>query len=275
MIPHEHKSCGAVQVADSAADVPSGVGGEPRFEGFLWELAALLERTLGPAGRIRTGDSPPALPVGPPQLCDELQPPRRAWPEILESQLAAAVQRLESRLEALPEQWAASQPATSPRSAPTPAAPPPSEGRLERTLLGEELAADDTIAEARQTLLAGLLSGDRPACSLAGQLLLFQSVAVERLPQILKDLGEAFYQWRPKTAAQTDPLEAALVLWLNKRCGETQCLNYIEVVQPSDRFDHLRHSSEQGGNEILEVCGWIVARRGSDRPFAKARVTVR
>ena len=46
---------------------------------------------------------------------------------------------------------------------------------------------------------------------LAGQLLVFQSAPAERLPQLLKDLGEAFYRWQPKATPGTNPLEEALV----------------------------------------------------------------
>lgn len=261
-------------------------GGEELFRRFAQDLAGLLERLVGVAPAPRASGPADPAPADE-RVGDELRALRQEWSEWWERRLLPAIRDVEAKVDALAERCvsvpspaAPVPPPLPPLPAPLPAGGPSSRRsageELERVLLGEQLAADTTFADARQALVAGVVSREREACVLAGFLLLFQSVAVERLPQILKDLGEAFYQWHPKPAGrEPDGFEAALVAWLNTRCAEAQIPNYVEVVQPGDRFDHLLHNAEQGGNEVLEVAGWIVARRGSDRPFAKARVTAR
>ena len=94
-------------------------------------------------------------------------------------------------------------PAARPRPSRWPSRSPP-RGRP-ATGSGRSSARDwppmPNLAFQRQQLLTGVLDGDAGACSLAGQLLVFQSAPAERLPQLLKDIGEAYYRWQPKTRA--------------------------------------------------------------------------
>jgi hypothetical protein len=143
----------------------------------------------------------------------------------------------------------------------------------EWAILGPDLAQRPELAFQRQQLLSGLLEGDPGACTLAGQLLVFQSAPAERLPQLLKDLGEAFYRWQPKTAPGTNPMEEALLQWLKRSCEEAGINNTIVLVHPGERFDATRHTAASRGVEIREVHGWIVL-RDNGKVYTKASVAV-
>ena len=153
---------------------------------------------------------------------------------------------------------------------------PPSTGsaQWEQAILGRRLADDPALAFPRQQLLGGVLDGDRRACSLAGRLLLFQAAPAERLPPLLKEIGEAYYRWQPKTSPGTIPLEEAMVRWLQNACEAVGISNTIELVHPGERFDSARHSAASRGVEITEVRGWIVLRAGG-KVYTKASVAVR
>ena len=144
----------------------------------------------------------------------------------------------------------------------------------EQAILGPSLAQDPALAFQRRQLLDGVLEGNAGACALAGQLLVFQSAPPERLPQQLKDLGEAFYRWQPKKTPGTNPVEEALVGWLRRSCENAGINNTIELVHPGERFDSTRHNATSRGVEITEVRGWIVL-RDNGRVYTKATVAVR
>jgi len=144
----------------------------------------------------------------------------------------------------------------------------------QRAILGPDLAAAADLADQRQQLIEGVLRGDRAACGLAGQLLIFQAAPAERLPQLLKDLGEAYYHWEPKLDAGTRVLEEALVQWLQRYCEAAGLANTIELVHPGQRFDASRHHATSRGVEITAVHGWIVL-RDNGKVYMKATVSVR
>ena len=154
-----------------------------------------------------------------------------------------------------------------------PAAPPTS-AQWEQAVVGPALAANPALALERRQLLGGVLEGQAGACALAGQLLVFQSAPVERLPQLLKDIGEAFYRWQPKTSPGTNPMEQTLADWLQRSCETAGIYNTIELVHPGERFDSTRHTATSRGVEITEVRGWIVL-RDNGRVYTKATVEVR
>lgn len=144
----------------------------------------------------------------------------------------------------------------------------------EKALLGGELAANPSLASPRQQLLSGVLEGNPAACALAGQLLLFRSAPPERLAPLLKDLGEAYYRWQPKTRPGNSPFEEALAAWLRRVCEQAGLHNTIELVHPGERFDASRHNATTRGVEITQVHGWIVL-RDNGKVYTKATVTVR
>jgi len=152
--------------------------------------------------------------------------------------------------------------------------PPQKTAAWENAILGPDLAADSRLAFKRQELIDGMLAGDAGARWLAGQLLTFQSAPAERLPQLLKEIGEAYYRWQPKTAPGTNPFEDALVRWLQKRCEAAGISNTIELVHPGERFDASRHNASSRGVEITAAHGWIVL-RDNGKVYTKAAVAVK
>jgi hypothetical protein len=141
-------------------------------------------------------------------------------------------------------------------------------------VLGPELISDGALGVPCEQLLEGVLAGDGPAQGLAGQLLVFRSASPERLPQLLKDLGEAYYRWQPKTAPGNNLFEEALVRFLQRTCENAGIYNSIELVHPGERFDSGRHNATSRGVEIVQVLGWIVL-RDNGRVYTKAAVEVR
>lgn len=158
-----------------------------------------------------------------------------------------------------------------------PAAPSSSAGGAgiwPRALLGAELAAAPQLGFQRQRLLDGVLEGDAAARWFVGLLLVFQAAPPEKMPPLLKDLGEALYRWQPKTSAGANPFETALVRALLERCQAAGINNTIELVNPGERFDAARHNATTRGVEISEVHGWVVL-RDNGKVYTKANVAVK
>lgn len=151
---------------------------------------------------------------------------------------------------------------------------PVSSSGWEKAVLGSDMAAQPALAFQRNQLLNGVLGGDVAACALAGQLLVFQSAPAERLPPLLKEIGEAYYRWQPKTRPGNSPFEESLAGWLQRTCEAAGLHNTIELVHPGERFDATRHNASTRGVEITEVHGWIVL-RDNGKVYTKANVTVR
>ena len=155
-----------------------------------------------------------------------------------------------------------------------PAFGPPSGGDWERVILGPALAENPDLMFQRQQLLRGVLDGEAAACSFAGQLLVFQSAPPEKMPALLKDIGEAYYRWEPKTRPEANEMEQALVAWLQRACDDARIANTIELVHSGERFDSTRHTATDRGVEITEVYGWIVL-RDNGKVYTKASVAVK
>jgi hypothetical protein len=131
---------------------------------------------------------------------------------------------------------------------------------LEQAILGPDMQGNPALTVYRQQLMHGVLSGEPAACGLAGQL--------------LKEIGEAFYRWMPRSQPGTSPMEQSLILWLQKRCETVGIANTIEPVHPGERFDASRHNATSRGVEITRVHGWIVL-RDNGKVYMKATVDVR
>lgn len=144
----------------------------------------------------------------------------------------------------------------------------------EQSILGAELAAEPWLGNERRRLLQGVVTGEPAACGFAGQLLIFRGAPAERLPQLLKDVGEAYYRWQPKRSAEDSPFETALAGCLQRACEAAGINNAIELVRLGERFDSTRHATTGRGVEIVEVLGWIVL-RDNGRVYTKASVGVR
>jgi hypothetical protein len=153
-----------------------------------------------------------------------------------------------------------------------PASPAANNYAWERAILGDELAAEPMLAAERAELVDALLSGDETAAALVGWLLIFAAAPSDRVPQLLRDVGEAYYAWRPHTGG--DSFRNALIEYIRGRCEAAGVGNKIELVQPGDRFDQSRHISKQRGIEVEDVHGWVVL-RDNGKVYTKASVTTK
>lgn len=145
---------------------------------------------------------------------------------------------------------------------------------LELAILGPELAGNPRLESDRQQLVTGFLSGQAAARTLVGWLLVFQASSHGKWPGLLRDIGEAYYGWQPRTSGEAAPLENALVAWLHRLFRQAGLPHTIELTNPGERFDASRHHSTEPGVEVTEVRGWIVL-RDTDKVFAKATVVVK
>jgi hypothetical protein len=147
-------------------------------------------------------------------------------------------------------------------------------GNWQEALLGGELAHNPALTADKNRLLGGVLNSDPAACGLLGSLLQFRAAAADKMPTLLKDIGEAFYRWQPRSSGGTSELEKALVQWLMRACEQAGMANTIELVTPGERFDSLRHNAARPGVEITQVLGWVVL-RDNGKVYTKASVAVK
>jgi hypothetical protein len=107
----------------------------------------------------------------------------------------------------------------------------------------------------------------------------FRTVTPDRLPLLLRQIGESYYAWRPRAqpgTAEEDPMESALVRALHARCERNGVRNKIEVLRPGARFDSARHETDGGlgGTTVVEVRGWLVL-KGDGGVLYRAKVAAR
>lgn len=178
----------------------------------------------------------------------------------LEGRLEGGLQGLSDLLRPVEPEPAAAGPATS--------------GDWQRIIFGAELAEHPELEFQRQQLLDGLMRGEPGACALIGQLIVFRSAVTERMPTLLKEIGEAYYRWQPKTRPGANRMEQVLVDWLQETMQEAGISNAIELVHPGERFDSTRHTAVSRGVEITEVHGWIVL-RDNGKVYTKASVSAK
>lgn len=141
-------------------------------------------------------------------------------------------------------------------------------------VFGGLLASNADLTGELQQIVDSAGGGNDAARQLVGSLLLLQSSGVDRAPNLLKDVGEAFYRWRPKTIDNYDPLERGLLAAVQHRCEVLSLPNVVELVRPGDRFDSARHTSRERGLEVAEVQGWVVL-RDQGKVLSRALVILR
>ena len=155
---------------------------------------------------------------------------------------------------------------------------PPLDGDAQpwlQVMLGPELSGDARMTSAMHWFEQSVMSGREDALGLLGQLLVFRFALTDRKPNLLKEVGEAFYRCFPKTNDKSNPFEEALAAWLRQHCEAAGLVNSIEVVHPGERFDSAKHAPlERGGVEITKVLGWVVV-RDNGRVYSKALVQTR
>jgi hypothetical protein len=147
-------------------------------------------------------------------------------------------------------------------------------GDWQVAILGQDLVDNPTLDFQRQKLLSGVLAGEPASCSLVGTLLVFRSAPAEKMPPLLKDIGEAYYRWQPRTTNKPSEMEVALIDWLQRKCEQGGMSNSIELVHPGERFDSTRHNASERGVEITQVLGWVVL-RDNGKVYTKASVAVK
>lgn len=144
-------------------------------------------------------------------------------------------------------------------------------GNWSQIIFGEYLGVDPSISHLSGTLLADVYASDNDAVGLMGHLLDFRTATGERKPRMLKDIGEAFYRWKP---IDDQTMRDALIAWIHTQLDAVSIGNRIEIVQVGDRYDMQRHNAKERGVEVSDVYGWIVLRENG-KVYSKASVSVR
>ncbi len=256
LIRRESKGVAGAGNGDSSA-IPAA-----RLDAMSEKLEAIDKAVRSLAERTPAEPSADALAPALGQISDGIN----AHHEAIAGTIGQLKQQLDNSIRQFAEMLRPSEPEKT--DAPTAA------GDWQRTILGSKLTDEPELAFQRQQLLDGVLSGAKAARSLAGQLLVFQSAPPEKMAPLLKEIGEAYYRWQPKTGSGSNNMEEALAAWLKDTCDEAGIGNSIELVHPGERFDSTRHSSAQPGVEVAQVLGWIVL-RDNGRVYTKATVVVR
>jgi hypothetical protein len=243
---------------------------EEGFKAIRVTLDALAEHLGGRP--VEAGGQAANSPMAP--VADVSRPP--ASPAVAKKEAAPAAVPVEPAPATPPAPRAELPPTVSagpPRAAATPAAIPVSGpgGNWSQIIFGDHLNADPSISHLSGSLLADVYAGDNDAIGMLGNLLTFRSATAERKPRLLKDLGEAFYLWKPRGDA---PLRDGLIVWIHVLLDEAQIANRIEVVQVGDRYDMQRHNARERGVEVADVYGWVVLRENG-KVYSKANVSVR
>ncbi|HEX4132752.1 MAG TPA: hypothetical protein VHZ24_22145 [Pirellulales bacterium] len=145
---------------------------------------------------------------------------------------------------------------------------------LSPLLLGATLASDLEIAADRKRFVGGVATGDPAALALAGRLLLFRAARAEQMPPLVKEIGEAFYQWSNESAEPAAALRDALASMLVDACAAAGLRHSIELACVGDRFDRMRHHASEAGLELTEVRGWVVLRENGS-VYTKAAVATK
>ncbi len=206
-------------------------------------------------------------------ICQWFEVQQRSLEERIAEQVAAAIASLEAGVR-LPSDFDHTSAPTHPnRSLSSPAVE--GESTWPAVIFSTELLEDPQATPHLQSLCGRILAREPEPSVLAGQLLVFQNSNADRRPQLLKEIGEAFYRSFPKSTDAEIPLEEIISRWLERMCKQAGFQNSIELVRPGQRFDSTRHLAEgQGGVEITHVHGWVVL-RNRDKVYTKASVTAR
>ena len=259
------KLAGAGPSGDSSAATPAaGAGGEETLTSALRPLQEKLDQLDAQLKSIAAGAGGPDATLN--AALGHLGAEINGHHQAVTGAVAQLQQRLDAGIQFLTEQLRPQEPDQS-------ASGPASSAEWQRIILGTQLAEHPGLDFQRQQLLDGLVEGNPGACSLIGTLLVFRSTTAEKMPPLLKEVGEAYYRWQPKAQSGANPVETALVDWLKETMQEAGISNTIELVHPGERFDSTRHSAASRGVEITEVRGWIVL-RDNGKVYTKANVAV-
>jgi hypothetical protein len=144
-------------------------------------------------------------------------------------------------------------------------------GNWSQIIFGDQWKSNSGLSALSGTLLSEVYANQADAIGMLGYLLAFRAADQERKPKLLKELGEAFYQWQPDGNPRLlDPL----IQWSHALLDQAGISNRIEVVQAGDRYDMQRHNAKERGAEVYGVAGWVVL-RDNGKVYTKANVSVR
>jgi hypothetical protein len=235
-------------------------------------------QAVAPAGFPAAGQPQAQTPTGYPAVQDPQAPapqPVQAAPAPQPAQAAPSMPSIREPIRAARDFIRGKRSGPAQVGPPQPRAQQPGQDdRWQRILFGPDIANNQALSTLRDKVLEGLLNGERQATGFVGTILLFQAASSERMPQILKDIGEAYYRWNPRTQLGDDPLRDALITWLHRKCESAGVSNTIVIVRPGDRFESSRHNAKQRGVEITKVGGWVVL-RDNGKVYTKANVAVK
>jgi len=144
-------------------------------------------------------------------------------------------------------------------------------GNWSQIIFGDQLKADPGIGSLSGTLLSEVQAKADDAVGMLGYLLAFRAADQERKPKLLKELGEAFYVWKPDGNPR---LLTPLINWVHAVLDRAGINNRIDLVQVGDRYDMQRHNAKERGAEVSAVAGWVVL-RDNGKVYSKANVSVR
>jgi hypothetical protein len=143
---------------------------------------------------------------------------------------------------------------------------------LDEVLLGPELAGEAYDGD-RNELIQGIYQKDEAALTFVGRIMIFRGAGPERRPQLLKEIGEAYYCWRGGKALGHDEFRDYLIAYLVRECEASGVPIVVELVQVGDRYDSKRHHAKQRGVEVAGVEGWVIL-RGDGKVYTKASVVL-
>lgn len=218
-------------------------------------------------------EPPLAAPVyaPPAAVAIQAQPANVALPPLAQPAAAPLVPTLAAAPAAqIPRATAASAQPQPARAGSIPATGPGG-GNWSQIIFGDQPKADPGIGALSGTLLSEVYANEADAIGMLGYLLAFRSADQERKPKLLKELGEAFYLWKPDGNQR---LLEPLIHWVHATLDQAGINNRIEVVQVGDRYDMQRHNAKDRGAEVYGVAGWVVL-RDNGKVYSKANVSVR
>ncbi len=150
----------------------------------------------------------------------------------------------------------------------------PISGDWQEAILGRDLAEYPGLDRQRQRLLSGFLQGEPAACALVGQLLVFRSSPAEKMPTLLKDIGEAYYRWNPRTAAGPTKWKTPWSPGSSGPANRPACPTRSSWSIRASVSIPCGTTPPNGASRITQVFGWIVL-RDNGKVYTKASVAVK
>ena len=143
-----------------------------------------------------------------------------------------------------------------------------------RMIFGDVAGERPEVVEFLNRMFMEVKQGVKGAIGLSGRLMALQNCTVKAYPGLLKEIGDAYYSWKPRDGGSVTREEELLVRFLHSQISKSGARNTVKLVECGDRFDASLHASETRGVEVAAVRGWIVLRENGD-PIVRAGVLLR